>query len=139
MRKCALCIGNDDYKGKNSLSYSVTDAEAIKNTLDDLGFTASSYSNLKRAEMVTTISDFVDTFTEYDVAVLYYAGHGFEIEGDNVLVPIDLDLQTSKNNYDICENSYKLSTLMNKFEFAGALQPVDRRKAGHATEINLPV
>ena len=91
MKRYALCIGNDEYTVLTPLSYAIADAEAVSKKLSLLGFDVELYKNLTRDPLAAIISSFSDKLEDYDAILLYYAGHGFQISGDNLLVPIDFD------------------------------------------------
>lgn len=94
MRKIALCIGNDEYSFLPKLKYAVSDATEIEKNLKLLGFETILKINLCREDLVDTIFDFCDRIEQYDAILVYYAGHGFQIEGDNIIAPIDLNINT---------------------------------------------
>lgn len=92
MRKqIALCIGNDDYQYTclRKLSCAVNDSQAVGDKLTALGFDVICKKNLDRSGMYAAVDDFESLLPEYDTALFYYAGHGFECEGKNLLIPID--------------------------------------------------
>ncbi len=94
MRKqIALCIGNDDYRFAclSKLDCAINDCRAISNKLENLKFDVLCYENLDRTTMHKVIDDFETRLPEYDVALFYYAGHGFECNGHNLLMPVDTD------------------------------------------------
>lgn len=92
MRKqIALCIGNDDYQYEclSKLECATNDCREISDKLQNLNFDVLCYENLDRVTMHTTIDEFETRLPDYDVALFYYAGHGFECNGHNLLMPID--------------------------------------------------
>ena len=89
-KQIALCIGNQDYKNFEKLSCAVNDCQCMSNKLDALGFVVYSYENLSREDMFSIADSFEEHLSEYDVALFYYAGHGFEVDGKNLLIPIDV-------------------------------------------------
>ena len=94
MRKqIALCIGNDDYQFPclNKLKCASNDAIAVSEKLKMLNFDVITHTNLDRNSMHSVVDDFEVQLSDYDVALFYYAGHGFESNGDNLLMPIDTD------------------------------------------------
>ena len=91
MKRYALCIGNDKYTVLTQLRYAVADAESVYRKLSNLGFDADVFYNLSRDSLAEKLSSFSDKLEEYDAVLLYYAGHGFQIAGDNLLVPVDFD------------------------------------------------
>ena len=50
-------------------------------------------TNLDRTGLADAIFSFADKIENYDAALIYYAGHGFQVDGDNILAPIELDIQ----------------------------------------------
>lgn len=56
--------------------------------------------NLTVGELRKTLRDFGNTSRDADVAVVYYAGHGIELDGTNYLIPVDATLET---NADVLE------------------------------------
>lgn len=90
-RQIALCIGNDNYQDSclNKLSCAVNDATDISKKLEQLNYDVNLKVNLNSEAMHRVIDEFEALLPEYDVALFYFAGHGFEIEGENLLMPID--------------------------------------------------
>lgn len=90
-RQIALCIGNDDYQYSclNKLSCAVNDATDISKKLEQLNYDVILQANLNSEAMHRAIDEFKALLPKYDVALFYFAGHGFEIEGENLLMPID--------------------------------------------------
>ena len=63
---------------------------SIAKSLRDIGFTVTEGIDLDRAAMQTTIRDFLREAARAQVAVVYYAGHGVQVDGRNYLVPVDI-------------------------------------------------
>jgi len=92
MRKqIALCIGNDDYQYSclSKLQCAKNDCRAVAEKLKELSFEVMQYNNLNRTSMYEAIDRFEQALPNYDVALFYYAGHGFESNGTNLLMPVD--------------------------------------------------
>lgn len=112
MKKLALCIGNDTYEILPQLSCCVADATAMEEQLKSLGFDTVLKINLNREEMADIVLEFVEQIERYDVALLYYAGHGFQADSDNILAPIDLN--TNNRPAAVRMSAFPLSELMNQ-------------------------
>lgn len=97
MKRLALCIGNQDYKYISKLSCARSDAEAMKEALNELGFDTAIAIDLDNQDFARFIYSFEDKYPEYDAILVYYAGHGFQIDNDNILAPIDINLNDSKS------------------------------------------
>ncbi|QPF92936.1 caspase family protein [Bradyrhizobium commune] len=97
-RRIALVIGNGAYKNVHALDNPPRDSKLIGNVLRDLGFQTVTVANdLTRDKFFETLRAFAADAEKADWAVVYYAGHGFEIGGVNYLVPIDTRLVADKD------------------------------------------
>ncbi|MBN8980576.1 MAG: caspase family protein, partial [Rhizobiales bacterium] len=93
-KRVALVIGNSAYQNVTPLTNPANDANAITATLKGAGFdVVDSRRDLKAAEMKRALRDFSDKARDADIAVVYYAGHGIEIDGTNYLIPTDAMLE----------------------------------------------
>lgn len=100
-KRVALVIGNSVYENAAPLANPANDANAMTAMLKQAGFDiVESRRNLKVAEMRRAFRDFVDKSRDADVAVVYYAGHGIEIDGINYIVPVDAALERDLDAYD---------------------------------------
>ena len=92
-RRIALVIGNGAYKSVHALDNPPRDSKLIAASLKDLGFQSVTVANdLTRDKFFETLRTFASEAEKSDWAVVYYAGHGFEIGGVNYLVPVDAKL-----------------------------------------------
>lgn len=114
MKRIALCIGNDEYLNMDPLECAINDAESMAKVLTELGFETICKCNLNRTDMVETITDFIDNLENYDSCLFYYAGHGFQIEGENILAPTDLKLDGKKSAIKFY--AYPLEDLMRSLD-----------------------
>lgn len=100
-KRVALVIGNAGYDKVARLPNPVNDASLVAETLKTAGFDdVSLRRDLKIADMRRALRDFVDKSRDADVAVIYYAGHGIEVDGANYLVPVDAVLERDTDIYD---------------------------------------
>ncbi len=88
-KRVALVFGSDRYEHIRPLSNAVNDARAVEDTLDELGFEVTSESNRNLRQMRRALEEFADTAAGADVALVFFAGHGVEIAGENRLLPTD--------------------------------------------------
>ena len=110
MRRLALCIGNQDYEILPKLDYAVADATEMEKALKSLGFDTMLGTNLDRAAMANILSVFNEKIEGYDAILVYYAGHGFQIDNYNILAPIDLNIHTG--NKEIRFNAFPLQDIL---------------------------
>jgi tetratricopeptide (TPR) repeat protein len=98
VRRVALIIGNGAYKSVHPLDNPPRDAKLIAGALRDIGFqTVTLSSDLTRDKFFDTLHAFAGEAEKADWAVVYYAGHGFEIGGVNYLVPVDAKLAADRD------------------------------------------
>jgi len=91
-KRVALIIGMGEYQHLSSLTNPVPDAKAIAAELKSHGFEVSENYNLTRADLLDVLEAFKRQATGAEVALVYYAGHGMEVEGKNVLAPVDMEI-----------------------------------------------
>jgi tetratricopeptide (TPR) repeat protein len=97
-RRIALVIGNSTYSAVPALSNPRRDAELLARVLRSTGFeTVKLLTDLGRERLVEALQAFAREAREADWAVIYFAGHGMEIDGINYLVPIDARLETDRD------------------------------------------
>ena len=97
-RRIALIVGNGAYKNVHPLDNPPRDAKLIAAALHDVGFQTVTLSNdLTRDKFFEALKSFASDAENADWAVVYYAGHGFEIGGVNYLVPVDAKLVADKD------------------------------------------
>lgn len=106
----ALVIGNASY-GQRPLANPHNDAKLMANTLKKLGFTVTQSHDLDRKGLFNSVSAFAASLPEGAVAMVYYAGHGMQINGANYLLPTDLTLTSEQGS---AQRAYPLKTLMGK-------------------------
>jgi hypothetical protein len=96
-RRIALIIGNSTYAGVPVLKNPATDARAIADTLTGLGFEKVTLKlDLDRQATWAALAEFADDAARADWAVVYYAGHGIELDGQNYLIPTDATLDSDR-------------------------------------------
>ncbi len=94
--RVALVIGNSAYQAVNPLPNPVNDAHDMAEAFKKLGFDVTLADNLTYEQMRQTLQHFGDKAHGADMAVIYYAGHGMEIDHRNYLIPVDARLQTDR-------------------------------------------
>ncbi len=100
-KRVALVLGNSSYQNAAPLPNPANDAAAVASTLKNAGFdVVDSRQDLKITDMRRALRDFADQARDADVALIYYAGHGIEIEGTNYLIPTDATLERDTDVYD---------------------------------------
>jgi len=100
-KRVALVLGNSAYQNVAPLPNPVNDGATIAATLKSAGFdVVDSRHDLPAAETRRVLRDFADRARDADIAVVYYAGHGIEVDGSNYLIPVDAKLERDTDVYD---------------------------------------
>jgi formylglycine-generating enzyme required for sulfatase activity len=121
-KRIALVIGNSFYERAPRLSNPVNDANSMAEMFKSAGFdTVELKLDVKAAEMRRALRDFSDDARGADIAIIYFAGHGLEIQGTNYLVPTDAVLERDIDAYD---EAVSLERLLNVIEPARQLRLV---------------
>src|SRR6266481_1887487 len=97
----ALIIGNSAYQSVPPLANPVNDGAMMAATLKGAGFdVVDSRHDLSAIETRRALRDFADRSRDADIAVVYYAGHGMEVDGANYLIPVDAKLERDTDVFD---------------------------------------
>ncbi|MDA9525476.1 caspase (peptidase) [Bradyrhizobium sp. CCBAU 11434] len=100
-RRVALVIGNSAYKSVPKLANPVNDAALVGGMFRNAGFDLVEIkTDLNIAETRKALREFGLRSRDADIAVVYYAGHGIEVDGINYLVPTDAALEVDTDVYD---------------------------------------
>src|SRR6201991_2962679 len=89
-KRVALVIGNNDYRNVPRLQKAVNDARTMGDTLKQLGVSVMVAENQTRQPFSQTLLQFDAPIQPGDTAFFFFAGHGFEIAGQNFLLPTDV-------------------------------------------------
>ena len=112
-RKIALVIGNALYE-KGPLKNPVNDANLIAESLEKLDFEVELYNNLaSRDEMLVAIKDFGRKRNNYEVAFIYYAGHGIQLNNENYLLPVNEEFEVE---VDVEDNGVSMQRVLRCLE-----------------------
>jgi len=116
----ALIVGINDYREITPLKKAVGDAEALKATLESLGFTVDLVLNADRRELNRAVSAFQGELQPGDTALIHFSGHGVEIDGQNYLLPADVPKPQSGQQDFIKSEAVSLGELMQRVAASGA-------------------
>ncbi len=91
--KLALVIGNDSYINIGKLKNAREDARTMAENLQSINYKVTLKLDVTQKEMKSTIRNFANSVQGGDEVVIFYAGHGVQIQGANYLLPIDLEVE----------------------------------------------
>lgn len=126
--KLALIIANSGYESGDwpNLKNPVSDARLLRTSLEDAGFrVARPAVNLRRPQLIQRIEEFrseVATLPENSIALIYFSGHGIQVDGQNYLVPVGAGsfaaveaVQGAARERVLSEQFVSLNTLLDVF------------------------
>lgn len=120
-KRVALVIGNGSYQGLPVLKNPLNDANDMAAALKARDFEVISGSDLGLAGMRDLVARFARAARTADVALVYYAGHGFQLSQQNYLVPVDAKIRSRD---DIAQQTLRLSTIISDLEAVPALKVI---------------
>jgi hypothetical protein len=115
-QRVALVIGNSNYQNAPQLANPDNDAQSMAQFLNSAGFEVISATDLGQNDMLRVVQDFsakVSARGPNTVAMVYYAGHGVQLAGENYLVPIDAKVS---NQTELVNDSVRLVDVMSTLE-----------------------
>lgn len=113
--RLALVLGQGAYEGR-TLATAANDAGLIAQTLTSAGFEVVQGRDLNANDLRSLVRDFLDKVENLEpgsTVMVYLAGHGVQLEGDNYLLPVDARIQ---RDADIAIEGFRLSDLVRSLE-----------------------
>jgi len=113
-KRVALVIGVSKYQQVPRLTNPARDADAVAALFKQAGFdVVNNQRDVGIADLRRVIREFSETSRDADIAVVYYAGHGIEVDGANYLVPADAKLVS---DFDIEDETVSLDRVLKALE-----------------------
>lgn len=115
-QRVALVIGNSKYQNTAPLANPDNDAQSVAELLNAAGFEVIAATDLSQNDMIKVVQDFSVKIAERGpdtVAMVYYAGHGVQVAGENYLIPVDAKITSPS---DLINNSLRLVDVMATLE-----------------------
>lgn len=119
--RVALVIGIAEYESITPLSNTVNDATLISERLSGIGFEVTTVINAGAGDLRSAVDDFSFRSETADLALIYFAGHGVEVQGENFLLPADANVAS---NLDIQRQSVSLKELLTAVDRARKMRIV---------------
>jgi hypothetical protein len=115
-QRVALVIGNSNYQSVPPLPNPDNDAQSMAQFLNSAGFEVVEATDLTQNDMIKVVQDFSSRVASHGpntVAMIYYAGHGVQLAGENYLVPVDAKISSPA---DLVNDSVRLVDVMATLE-----------------------
>jgi len=119
-KRVALVIGNNAYENVPALQKAVNDSEAISRELAKLGFDVVSAENVGRRAMSRALVELESKIESGDTALIYFAGHGFAVDGTNYLLPVDVPAAGPGEEGLVRDASFAANGLSDRLQEKGA-------------------
>lgn len=107
--RIALVIGIGSYRNVATLPNPPHDARAVAASLRNLGFDVDEKIDSNYVELKDAVRLFGQRAQNADAAVVFYAGHGIQVDHENFLIPSDADLQRER---DLLYETIKLDMVL---------------------------
>jgi TPR repeat protein len=119
--RVALVVGMAQYRTVVPLKNTLNDARGISAALAGIGFNVTTVLDAGGDELRTALDEFAFRSETADLALIYFAGHGVEVQGENFLIPVDADVQS---NRDIQRQAVSLRELLSTVDRARRMRIV---------------
>ena len=113
-KRVALVIGNSSYK-TSPLDNPANDAKDVAAALRGSGFETQELLNATKLQMLEATRAFERKVVNSDVALIYYAGHGTEVKGNNYMIPVGANIE---REYELAEQAYDAAQWLDMLEGA---------------------
>lgn len=121
-KRVALVVGNSAYRNVPVLPNPSRDAQALATVLRSVGFQSVQLeTDVSHARLIENLRAFARAASDAEWAVVYYAGHGIEINGVNYLIPIDAMLGADR---DVAYEAVPLEQVLDSVDAARRLRVV---------------
>ena len=115
----ALVIGNGKYQKVAELLNPSRDARAVSAALKRIGFSVVEGYDLSFTEMAERLKTFGKAADKASVALVFYAGHGLQMNGTNYFLPVDARVQREQ---DLAYDAISLDMILREAEAARDLR-----------------
>jgi uncharacterized caspase-like protein len=119
-KRLALVIANNAYENVPKLMKAVNDADAVASELSKLGFEVVKAEDVGRRAMSRALVELEGKIGPGDTALIYFAGHGFAIDGTNYLLPVDVPVAGPGEEGLVRDASFAANGLSDRLQEKGA-------------------
>lgn len=115
MKTLAIVVGNDAYFEGSTLNNAINDAKGMSDVFARLGYDVILRKDINAQEVNDLLELFEEKINEYDASIFYFAGHGFQVEGENYLASIECQV-ANPTKYDCRRTCIRLSEILDIFK-----------------------
>lgn len=114
--RLALVVGNQDYSTLPDLPNAAADARLVAGRLERVGFAVTLATELDRAGLARALDGFLTAARGKEAALVYFAGHGVQVDGVNWLLPTSARIESRE---DLDREALALDRLLDRLREAG--------------------
>ncbi len=115
MKVLAIVIGNNNYYEPDELKNAVNDAKSMEDVFRRLGYSIISAYDCNTDKYAEILKKIDQDLSQYDASIFFYAGHGFQVDGENYLPSIECQIN-NVDKYLLNRHSLRLSELLEIYE-----------------------
>jgi TPR repeat protein len=119
-KQVAIVVGNNTYQEITPLTAGVNDARAMAGGLQRVGFKVELVENGTKREISRALSRVEGQIEPGDTVVFHFSGHGFEIDGQNWLLPVDVPAARVGEAGLVKDGSFNAADVVDRFRARGA-------------------
>ncbi|PPK92524.1 caspase domain-containing protein [Nonlabens xylanidelens] len=108
MKKEALVIGINKYLSLDILDKCENDAEDVSEFLKKCGFNTEVLLNPTQKDIIKSLANYKKEISKDTISIIYFSGHGLQMEGDNFIVPSDANVSITEEIPYLCINASDL-------------------------------
>jgi hypothetical protein len=112
--RIALVIGNSNYEQLSSLDNPKNDAISVAKILREMNYETILVSDVNEKKLKKELKLFSNSSDKAKIALVYYAGHGAQVEGENYILPTDMEIPNSET--DIKLSAIKVDDIINSIK-----------------------
>ncbi len=136
-KRVALIIGNSQYQELGTLRNAGSDATAIDDVLKTLGFKTQLVLDASSDRTRRALRQFAGDGADADIALVFYAGHGAQVNGSNYLLPVDIEVPRFAS--DLALDGLKVDDLVNALRARTIVLFLDACRDNPVLFKNLPI
>jgi len=119
-KQVAVVVGNNTYQEITPLTAGVNDARAMASGLQRIGFTVELVENGTQRQISRALAKVEGQIEPGDTVVFHFSGHGFEIDGQNWLLPVDVPAARQGEAGLVKDGSFNAADVVDRFRTRGA-------------------
>lgn len=117
MKVLAIVIGNNEYFEGSKLTNAVNDAQGMADIFSRLGYDVMFWKDVNTIVIEEVLEKYAANIDQYNASIFYFAGHGFQVAGENYLASVDCQI-SNPNKYHCERTCIRLVEIMDIFKNA---------------------